>query len=113
MIAAQQARAFLVMGLCGAACALAHDGVRFVGWLLGGRGSFAALMDLFLGVVLAAGMTNAGLYLRMSPMRLYLFAGVGMGVAFWYATGGRAARRTGIWIKRKFTAQQNRDKYLA
>ena len=102
MIAAQQAQAFLVMGLCGFACASAHDALRLAGWLLGGRDVFAAMMDLFLGVLLAAGMTLAGLHLGISPMRLYLFAGAGAGAAFWYATGGLAARRAGAWMKRKF-----------
>ena len=110
-MAAEQARAFLVMVLYGAACSFVHDALRFAGWLLGGREGFTALMDLFLGVVLAAGMTKAGLYLGISPMRLYLFAGMGLGAALWYATGGMAARRTGVWLKGKFTPEHRHDKY--
>ena len=105
MIAARQAQAFLVMLLCGAVCALAHDAVRLAGWLLGGRKGFSALMDLMLGPLLAVGMTLAGLSLGLDPMRLYLFAGVCLGVLGWYATGGLAARkfcaflRSGHWRK--------------
>lgn len=105
MIAARQAQAFLTMLLCGAGCALAHDAVRLAGWLLGGRKGFSALMDLLLGALLAVGMTLAGLSLGLDPMRLYLFAGVGLGVVGWYATGGLAARkfcaflRSGKWRK--------------
>lgn len=98
MIAAQQARAFLIMMLCGAVCALLHDAARLAGWLLGGRKMFFALMDLLLGACLAVGMTCAGLYLGMDPMRLYLFAGMGLGAAFWYATGGAAGRRIGAFL---------------
>lgn len=106
MIAARQAQAFLAMLLCGAGCALAHDAARLAGWLLGGRKGFSALMDLLLGPLLAVGMTLAGLSLGLDPMRLYLFAGVGLGVVGWYATGGLAARqfcaflRSGKWRKK-------------
>lgn len=109
MIAAQQARAFLAMLLCGAACALAHDAARLTGWLLGGRTAFSAMMDLALGAVLAAGMTVTGLMLGMSPMRLYLFAGVGLGAALWYASGGMAARRVGAYLCGKFRKRQKSD----
>ena len=97
-MAAEQARAFLTMALCGFACALAHDALRLAGWLLGGRRTFAALMDIFLGVLFAAGMTLAGLYLGVSPMRLYLFAGVALGAAVWYAAFGMTARRIGAFL---------------
>lgn len=106
MIAARQAQAFLAMLLCGAGCALAHDAARLAGWLLGGRKGFSTLMDLLLGPLLAVGMTLAGLSLGLDPMRLYLFAGVGVGVVGWYATGGLAARqfcaflRSGKWRKK-------------
>jgi len=102
MIAAQQAQAFLAMLMCGTACALAHDAARLAGWLLGGRGVFSAMMDLALGALLAAGMTVTGLILGMNPMRLYLFAGVGLGAALWYATGGMASRRVGAYLHGKF-----------
>ena len=110
MIAQQQAQAFLAMLLCGAACALAHDAVRFVGWLLGGRQAFSALMDLLLGVLLAAGMTITGLCHGMSPVRLYLVAGVGFGAALWYATGGMAARRVGAFLGMRFRKEQKSGK---
>lgn len=102
MIAAQQAREFLTMVVCGAVCACAHDTARAIGWLLGGRGGFSALMDLMLGVVFAAGMTGAGLYLGVNPMRLYLFSGVGLGAAFWYGTGGKAGRRIGVLLCKRY-----------
>lgn len=101
MIAAEQARAFLVMTLCGIVCALVHDALRLAGWILGGRAGCTAMMDLFLGAVLAAGMTAAGLYLGMSPMRLYLFGGVGLGAALYYATLGRIAREACAFIRRE------------
>jgi len=110
VIAAQQARAFLAMLLCGAACAFVHDAARFAGWLLGGRSAFSALMDLLLGAVLAAGMTGTGLALGMSPMRLYLFAGVALGTLGWYATGGRGARSIGRRLRAAFRIGQKSDK---
>ena len=101
MIAAQQAWAFLTMMACGAVCACAHDAARLLGWLLGGRKVFSSLMDLLLGVVFAAGMTCAGLYLGINPMRLYLFTGVGIGAALWYATGGVAGRKVGAALHKR------------
>ena len=106
MIAARQAQAFLTMLLCGAGCALAHDAVRLAGWLLGGRKGFSALMDLLLGVLLAVGMTLAGLSLGLSPMRLYMFAGVCLGALVWYATGGMAARRFCAFLLRRLRKKQ-------
>lgn len=109
MIAARQAQAFLTMLLCGAGCALAHDAVCLAGWLLGGRKGFSALMDLLLGALLAAGMTLAGLSLGLSPMRLYMFAGVCLGVLVWYATGGMAARRFCTFLLRRLRKTQKND----
>ena len=97
------------MLLCGAGCALAHDAVRLAGWLLGGRKGFSALMDLLLGALLAAGMTLAGLSLGLSPMRLYMFAGVCLGVLVWYATGGMAARRFCAFLLRRLRKTQKND----
>ena len=101
MIAAQQAREFLTMVVCGAMCACMHDTARMLGWMLGGRKIFSSVMDLLLGVVFAAGMTGAGLYLGVSPMRLYLFAGMGLGAALWYGTGGAAGRRLGAVLRKR------------
>ena len=101
MIAAQQAREFLTMVVCGTVCACVHDAARMLGWFLGGRKIFSSLMDLLLGVVFAAGMTCAGLYLGVSPMRLYLFAGMGLGAALWYGTGGVTGRRLGAFLHKR------------
>ena len=109
MIAAQQARAFLMMVCCGAVCACMHDAARLLGWLLGGRQVFIALMDLLWGVVLAVGMTCAGLNLGINPLRLYLFAGVGIGAAFWYMTGGLLGRKAGQHLCNWRTIGQKSD----
>lgn len=106
MIAAEQAKAFAVMALCGAACALTHDAARLTGWIFGGRAAFTALMDLVLGVWLAVGMTAAGLHLGVSPMRLYLFAGVALGALFWYGACGLPVRSLGRRLQSRWADRQ-------
>ena len=106
MIAAEQAKAFAVMALCGAACALTHDAARLTGWILGGRAVFTSLMDLALGAWLAVGMTAAGLHLGVSPMRLYLFAGVALGVLFWYGACGIPVRSLGRRLQSRWADRQ-------
>ena len=46
----------------------------------------------------------------MSPMWLYLFAGIGFGAALWYATGGMAARRVGAFLEMRFRKEQKSGK---
>lgn len=76
------------MAALGAAMGLCYDllGLMRRGWL----GTGAA--DLLFGALCASGMTLIALELRMSPFRLYAFAGVGLGMAAYAATLGRLFR---------------------
>ena len=94
MIAAEQARAFLVMALCGAVCGAAYDGMMLIRHALGVGAWLGGTLDLLFGAAAAVGMTMAGLFLRMDPFRLYAFAGVALGALLWFATGGALGRRT-------------------
>ena len=61
-----------------------------------GEQARAALYMMALGAMLgaaaAAGMTAAALYLRISPYRLYAFAGVTAGIAAYFVTIGAIVR---------------------
>ena len=85
MTAARQALVLGCMAALGAAMGLCYDllGLLRRGWL----GTGAA--DLLFGVLCTAGMTLIALELRMSPFRLYAFAGVALGMAAYAATLGR------------------------
>ena len=92
-MAGEQARAFLMMALCGAACAGVYDLALLLVRLARGGPLWAGVMDIAFGVLLAAGMTLTALRLRMDPFRLYAFIGAGLGALIWLATVGRLWRR--------------------
>lgn len=93
MLAAEQARAFLAMALCGFFCAAAHDAVQILARLAGGGRGMEGMLDLALGAALALAVTAAGLNLRIDPARGYVFLGAALGLAVWHMTLGFALRR--------------------
>jgi len=105
VIAAEQARAFLVMALCGFGCGAAYDAMMLLRHLAGTGAVVGGAMDLAFGVVPAAGMTAAALFLRTDPFRLYAFAGVGLGMLIWFATLGLLGRRI-IGVCRKIVLKK-------
>lgn len=82
-----------MMALCGVLCAGIHDMTLLVVCLMCGGRFAAALADLGLGMLLAAGVTRTALMLRIDPFRLYALLGAGAGVLIWQASGGRMLRR--------------------
>ena len=98
MIAAEQARACCIMALCGAVCSMVYDAAMLIGFLCGGTGLRGAL-NMAMGAFTAVSITAAGLYLRIDPFRLYVFAAVCFGWVLWRATLsalGRNLLRAGL-----------------
>ena len=75
MSAGEQARAALYMMALGAMLGAVYDA-----------------LTLFCRAAKAAGMTAAALYLRISPYRLYAFAGVAAGIVAYFVTIGAIVR---------------------
>ena len=92
MSAGEQARAALYMMALGAMLGAVYDARTRVcppanaGRIRPGR------LDWRRGAAAAAGMTAAALYLRISPYRLYAFAGVAAGIAAYFVTIGAIVR---------------------
>ena len=102
MIAAQQARMFAAMALCGLGVGALHD---LLGVLRKGAAS-AAVADLLLGITAAAGVIAAALHLRCEAFRLYTFMGVLVGWAIYALTLGAIVRiltRKFIKLSKKLT----------
>lgn len=92
MSAGEQARAALYMMALGAMLGAVYDALTlFCRAAKAGR-ILMGMLDLLLGAAAAAGMTAAALYLRISPYRLYAFAGVTVGIAAYFATIGAIVR---------------------
>lgn len=91
MTALEQARVFLAMALCGAACAGVYDAARVLLFAAGGRAA-AAAADLLFGPLIACGMTVTALILLVDPLRAYEAAGVALGAALYALTIGTFVR---------------------
>ncbi|MEI3406258.1 MAG: spore cortex biosynthesis protein YabQ [Christensenellales bacterium] len=90
MSAGEQARAALYMMALGAILGAVYDALTlFCRAAKAGR-ILTGMLDLLLGA--AAGVTAAALYLRISPYRLYAFAGVTAGIAAYFVTIGAIVR---------------------
>lgn len=92
MTAAEQARVFLAMTLCGGLCAAAHDALRLVVRALGGGRALLGATDLFFGPLCAAGMTLTALIAMTDPFRWFEFAGVLFGIALYGLSIGTFVR---------------------
>lgn len=100
MTAADQARVFLGMALCGALLGAVYDALAPLR-----RGIFTAAADALFGVLCALGMIAVGLRMEADPFRLYAFAGVAAGGALYAVTIGTIVRkmsgRVRIWRKKR------------
>ena len=94
MIVQEQARAFAAMAFCGACAGAAND----VLWLLRKNAWLTAASDLALGVLLAAGVIAAALYLRCEAFRSYTLLGIAAGWTIYALTLGMIIRI----LRRKF-----------
>lgn len=92
MAAAEQARVFLAMLMCGAVCGAAYDVLMLLRRAFGSGRIFTGLADVAFGVVAAAGMTATALALRVDPFRLYEFVGIALGFVFYYVSIGMIVR---------------------
>ena len=102
MSAAEQARVFLAMALCGALCAAAYDALRCLAKAAGGGAVLCGAADLLFGILCAAGMTATALAMRTDPFRWFEFAGVALGCALYALTIGTFVRSI-YKLFRKFT----------
>ena len=81
------------MMLCGAMCAGVYDIALLLRRIARGGAMCTGVIDLFFGMLLAAGMSAAALELRRDPFRMYMFLGIGLGVLLWFATVGLLLRK--------------------
>ena len=100
MSAAEQARVFLAMALCGALCACVYDALRLALRAAGGGLALAGVADLLLGAICAAGMTATGLVMMCDPFRWFEFAGMALGMGLYALTIGTFVRHTYKIVKR-------------
>ena len=91
MSAAEQARVFLAMALCGALCASLYDALRLCAGAAGGR-ILCGAVDLLFGPLCAAGMALAALALETDPFRLFAFGALFVGIALYALTMGTFVR---------------------
>ena len=94
MQAAEQARVFLAMALCGALCAAAQDTLRLMAKAAGGGAILCGAADLLFGPLCAAGMTAVALLMQTNPFRWFEFAGLALGVSLYALTIGTFVRST-------------------
>lgn len=91
----EQAQAFAAMMVCGAGLGGAYDVLG-----LFRRGAMTHVLDLFFGVLAAAGMIGAALLLRVDAFRLYAFAGVIAGGALYRMTIGTIVRKVSGFVRK-------------
>ena len=92
MSAGEQARAALYMMALGAMLGAVYDALTLFCRAANPAFPSECVRLLLLGAAAAAGMTAAALYLRISPYRLYAFAGVTAGIAAYFVTIGAIIR---------------------
>ena len=92
MAVEEQIRIVWVMGLCGAALGAVYDALQALGHIAREGKVFQAVLDLLFGMLCAAAMILAGLYLRADPFRLFVFAGIALGFTLYMKTLGMFVR---------------------
>jgi len=106
MTPAEQANAFAAMLLCGACMGVVYD---MLGMLRRVRG-LCAIADILFGCCCAAGVILTALRLQIDAFRLYVFAGVGCGMALYGVTIGAAIRKLAAAIRRKIPESEEKCK---
>ena len=101
MSAAEQARVFLAMALCGALCACLYDALRFIAEAIGGGRILCGAVDLLFGVMCAAGMTATALTMLTDPFRWFEFAGILLGIAMYGLSIGTFVRSIYGFVHKK------------
>ena len=92
MTVAEQARVFLAMALCGAACGALYDALAALRFVLHAGPVLTGLLDLIYGPVCALGMIAVGLALQAEAFRLFAFAAVALGMTLYACTIGTSVR---------------------
>lgn len=88
MIAAEQARVWAMMAVCGFVLGGAYDALGCMR-----QGGVAWMADLLFGPACALAMIAAGLVIKTDVFRLYTFLGIALGMAVYMLTIGAALRR--------------------
>lgn len=99
-MAAEQARVFLAMALCGAAVAFLYDVTLALRRALGLGGVLSGALDIAMGAAAAAAMTITALCLGVDPLRLFAFAGMAAGFALYRASMGTIVRKMSACVKK-------------
>ena len=100
MTAAEQARVFLAMAGCGAGLAAAYDVTGLLRRALKMGRVLTGIVDLLYGALCALAMTLTALVMRVSPFRLYAFAGVAAGMALYAASMGTIVRKMCEFVRK-------------
>lgn len=92
MSAAEQARVFLAMALCGALCGAIYDALRVFAGAIGGGKLLCGAVDLLFGVLCATGMALTALVMETDPFRWFELGGLLLGIALYALTIGTFVR---------------------
>lgn len=88
----QQLRALCAMAVAGFTLGALFDGMTLLRRALSAGRLLTGLMDLLFGVCCALGIVLTALVLRIDPYRLYVFAGLALGMGAYAATIGTLVR---------------------
>lgn len=102
MMVFEQAQVFGAMVVCGAVLGGVYDALGLLR-----RGAAVHACDLLFGVLAAAGMIGAALWLRADAFRLYAFAGVLTGFGLYMLTIGMMIRHVSRYILRNVKKRED------